>query len=66
MSSLRLARQRGGQAVSATDILKMVYVLLPAAFLADLLVFTFGIWWINRWRKARAFRKKIEPYSLHR
>ena len=52
--------------MNGLDLLELVYRILPVAFFVDLLVFTFGLWWINRWRKARAFRKRIEPYSLHR
>jgi len=40
--------------MTATDILEMVFKLMPVAFFVDLLVFTFGVWWIRRWRKARA------------
>ena len=39
--------------MNSTDILKMVFTLMPVAFFADLLIFTFGIWWIRRWRHAR-------------
>jgi hypothetical protein len=39
--------------VSATQLLELVFKLMPAAFLADFLVFTFGLWWLNRWRKVR-------------
>ena len=52
--------------MSGLDLLWLVYGLLPVAFFADLLIFTFGIWWIRRWRRARSFRAKIEPYTLHR
>lgn len=37
--------------MSATEILELVYRLMPVAFFADLLVFTFGLWWV---RKVRA------------
>lgn len=38
------------------DVLWMVYYLLPSAFFADLLVLPFALWWIRRWRRARAHR----------
>ena len=52
--------------MSGLDLLNLVYYLLPSAFFIDLLVFTFGVWWFRKWRRRRSFRRKIEPYSLHR
>ena len=40
--------------MTGLDLLKMVFALLPVAFLADLLIFTFAVWWIRRWRRARS------------
>ena len=42
--------------MSATDWLRLVYIALPAAFLLDLAIFPFAIWWLRRWRRLRAGR----------
>jgi len=45
--------------VSATEILEMVFKLMPAAFLFDFLFFTLGFWWLQRWRKLRVARRDL-------
>lgn len=42
--------------VNGLDFLWFVFAALPGLFLFDLLTFTFGLWWIRRWRRARAGR----------
>ena len=39
--------------MTGLDLLRLVAELLPVAFFFDLLVFTFGVWWLRRWRQAR-------------
>jgi len=39
--------------VNGLDFLWWVFAALPGLFLFDLLVFTFGLWWIRRWRSVR-------------
>ena len=40
--------------MTGLDLLELVYWLLPSAFFLDLLIFTSGVWWIRRWRRARS------------
>lgn len=42
--------------MTSTDWLELVARYLPAAFVADLLAFTFATWWLARWREVRAKR----------
>ena len=49
--------------MNGLDLLELVYWLLPSAFFLDLVIFMFGVWWIRRWRRHRAFRQRIAPYS---
>lgn len=42
--------------MNGLDFLWWVYAILPSVFFFDLLVLPFAIWWIRRWRRARAAR----------
>jgi len=51
--------------MSATDYLWLVFTAMPVAFFFDLLTFTFGIWWLRRWRRVRAQAKDQENALDH-
>jgi hypothetical protein len=52
--------------VNGLDFLHWYLGILPLAILLDALLLTAGVSLITRWRRARRFRRKFKPYSLHR